>query len=174
MSKTDSLHYKLCCKCATYLRSYEGGEKITYEKYDGTEGFYIQQPYKFIAVELVTGAGELPDVWGMTGFDSVMVEVKISHNDFLADQKKRSRREENKYKIGNYRYYLCPAGVISKDELPEGWGLLEWDGKHINKVVQAKKFDVFNKSELMLLSSILSREVGRSKIFNYRKTKNKY
>jgi hypothetical protein len=26
--------------------------------------------------------------------------------------------------MGLYRYYLCPDGMISLDELPAGWGLL--------------------------------------------------
>lgn len=172
MSRTDSLHYKLCCKGATYLHSQQGGETATFNNYKGEEVTYLKQPYKFVAVELVTGVGELPDIWGTTGFDSVMVEVKTSRADFLADGIKWARREENQRKLGNYRYYLCPVGVIAKEELPEGWGLLYWDGKKITKEVQAQKFNVSNEGELKLLSSILSREVGKSKIFNYRKTDN--
>lgn len=173
MSKTDSLHYELCRKGATYLQSKQGGETATFKNYD-REVTYIKQPYKYVAVELVTGAGELPDIWGTTGFDSVMVEVKTSHADFLADGCKWARSDENQKKLGNYRYYLCPVGVISEEELPEGWGLLYWDGKKIVKVVQSQKFDVSNEGELMLLSSILNREVGRKKIFNYRKVGNRF
>jgi len=30
--------------------------------------------------------------------------------------------------MGNYRYYLCPEGLIQPDEVPAGWGLI-WAGK---------------------------------------------
>lgn len=26
--------------------------------------------------------------------------------------------------MGTYRFYLCPSGVITKDDLPEKWGLI--------------------------------------------------
>ncbi len=168
MSKTDSLHYKLCCKGASFLHSPKGGEVITVDN-NGHQFTYMQQAYKYIAVELVQGSGELPDVWGFNGWDSVLVEVKTSHSDFIADQKKWARSENNERKIGNYRYYLCPAGVISAGELPDRWGLLEWDGKAISKTIPAQRFEVKNRGELLLLASILRREVGPSKVFNYRK-----
>jgi len=172
MSKTDSLHYQLCCKGASYLHGPKGGETKVYEL-DGEQHTYQQQAYKYVAVELVTGAAELPDIWGFNGWDSVLVEVKTTHADFLADQKKWIRQKENnKYHLGNYKYYLCPDGVIKKEELPDGWGLLIYDGKTIRKEVQSKYFETYNTSELMLLASILAREVGRSKIFNYRKSEN--
>lgn len=172
MSKTDSLHYQLCCKGATFLHDpKKGGEiKTYYDDYLQKDCHYMQQAYKYVAVELVTGTAELPDIWGFNGWDSVLVEVKTSHSDFLADQKKWVRKEERKkYQLGNYRYYLCPDGIIKESELPDGWGLLYYDGKTIRKVIQSKYFDVYNTSELTLLASILAREVGRSKIFNYRK-----
>ena len=52
---------------------------------------------------------------------SVVVEVKTSRSDFLADRKKAHRVEGG---MGTYRYFLCPTDVIRVDELPQGWGLL--------------------------------------------------
>lgn len=54
--------------------------------------------------------------------NSFMIETKISRSDFLADFKKAHRQEGGL--IGNYRYYACPEGLISVDELPEKWGLI--------------------------------------------------
>jgi hypothetical protein len=54
---------------------------------------------------------------------SVVVEVKTSRSDFLADFKKPHRSGDT-VGIGMYRYYMCPEGVIRPDELPERWGLL--------------------------------------------------
>lgn len=70
--------------------------------------------------------GERADAWGYRwGFDggSVLVEVKVSRSDFLADAKKPHRNGEVAG-MGRYRYYLCPEGIIQPDDLPERWGLL--------------------------------------------------
>lgn len=72
-------------------------------------------------------SGEIPDAIGFrqAGFTphdgSVVVEVKVSRSDFLADKKKPHRVQGG---LGNWRYYMCPEGMIQPDELPEGWGLL--------------------------------------------------
>src|SRR6266404_2922136 len=73
--------------------------------------------------ELVSLSMETPDVIGFNHQHSVVIEVKTSHRDFLADKKKVFRMfpEEG---MGSFRLYLCPAGVINPAELPEKWGLL--------------------------------------------------
>lgn len=78
--------------------------------------------------EVASGwSGEIPDAIGFrsSGYrdGSVVVEVKVSRSDFLNDMKKPHRNGE-KLGMGTWRYYLCPEGLISKDELPEKWGLL--------------------------------------------------
>lgn len=74
--------------------------------------------------------GEIPDAIGFqAAYDdtvSVVVEAKTSRSDFLADRKKPHRAPGQG--IGVYRYMMCPEGLISPDELPEGWGLL-WVNK---------------------------------------------
>lgn len=69
--------------------------------------------------------GEIPDAIGFRlehpGSVSVVVEVKTSRSDFLADRKKAHRVEGG---MGTYRYFMCPTGLIWVDELPQGWGLL--------------------------------------------------
>lgn len=87
--------------------------------------------------------GERADAWGYRwGFDggSVLVEVKVSRSDFLADAKKPHRNGE-KIGMGLYRYYLCPEGIIQPEELPEGWGLL-WVNKrgHIKAIAGHVQF----------------------------------
>ena len=72
--------------------------------------------------------GEIPDAIGYrhTGYaptdGSVLIEVKTSKADFLADIKKPHRASGG---IGSWRYYLAPQGLISPAALPLGWGLLE-------------------------------------------------
>jgi hypothetical protein len=69
--------------------------------------------------------GESPDSIGFraTGiFDgSFLVECKASRSDFLADKYKPHRQSLG---MGKYRYYLCPEGMITVEDLPERWGLL--------------------------------------------------
>ena len=112
----------------------------------------------------------MPDVWATNGHDTAIIEVKTSHSDFLADHKKWIRQEgyaQDRNKIGNYRYYLCPKGVIKEEELPENWGLLVWDGKKIHKVKQAVRVDTYAHGELLMITSIMSR-ILRPQIFNFR------
>lgn len=70
--------------------------------------------------------GEMPDAIGFRAVtaetETVLVEVKVSRGDFLADARKPHREGGNG--IGLFRYYMCPAGLISPDEVPERWGLL--------------------------------------------------
>ena len=157
MSATNSLHYELCKLGGKFLKSRNNAEPL-------------RTPYKYVAVELVTLAAELPDVWATNGSDTAIIEVKTSHSDFLADQKKWIRQEgyaQDCNKIGNYRYYLCPKGVIKEEELPENWGLLVWDGKKIHKVKQAVRVDTYAHGELLMITSIMSR-ILRPQIFNFR------
>lgn len=71
-------------------------------------------------------SGEIPDAIGFKMScprSSVLVEVKTSRSDFLADKKKPHRQQEH-LGMGTYRYFMCPDGLISPEELPEKWGLL--------------------------------------------------
>ena len=105
--------------------------------------------------------------------DSVVIEVKVSHSDFLADKKKFCRSdqaEKLKYQAGRVRWYLCPEGVIKKEELPEKWGLLYWDGKKVYPVVAPKEYQNTSWADMQILTSILRREGFREGIFNYRGT----
>jgi len=79
----------------------------------------------FAFAELMTqsNTGEIPDALGWKGNKSILVECKTSRSDFLADKKKPFRAMPE-LGIGAYRYYLCPEGVITPDDLPAKWGLV--------------------------------------------------
>ncbi|WP_447593575.1 adenylosuccinate synthase [Aquipseudomonas campi] len=82
--------------------------------------------------------GEVPDAIGFRAAGSyedgsVVVECKTSRADFLADRKKAHRTTGG---CGNFRYFMCPEGLISPDELPAGWGLLTVNSRgHVKAVV---------------------------------------
>ena len=82
---------------------------------------------------------EIADVWGYTVMHSLrkfkqrygswVIEVKATRSDFLADAKK-PHRQPGAEALGNYRMYYAAPGIISPDEVPAGWGLVEPWGDH--------------------------------------------
>lgn len=173
MSATNSLHYTLCMEGAKWLHR----QKWNYDRCKKkacyrTEACGECKKYRYVAVELVTWGSENTDVWGLGNFnDSAVIEVKVSHSDFLNDKKKFCRSEQAEklhYQAGRVRWYLCPEGVISKDELPDKWGLLYWDGKKVYPIKAPKPFDNTSAADMNILTSILRREGFKDGIFNYR------
>lgn len=77
-----------------------------------------------------TRYGEIPDVLAWRAGTSVLLEAKASRADFLADRKKPFRVTPE-HGMGDWRLYIAPAGMISADELPPGWGLLAVKGRTI-------------------------------------------
>lgn len=73
------------------------------------------------------GPDEEADVIAFRSHVSLLIEAKCSRSDFFADRRKPARSVGG---LGTYRFYLCPAGLITIDDLPARWGLL-WveDGK---------------------------------------------
>ena len=117
---------------------------------------WAQRRTSFAFAELSTFAGEFPDVWGMGGDGSLLIECKASRSDFLADAKKWFRRSPE-LGMGNIRYYLCPPNMISPAELPESWGLLYCLPKTIRVEVKAKPQEANLKTERLFLASIVRR-----------------
>jgi len=106
-----------------------------------------------------TTHGEIPDV---LGFDSgkshsILIECKTSRADFLADAKKPFRTNPAQG-IGTQRWFLVPAGVLTAEDLPENWGLLEI--REAGTVVVVRESGIFEKnaqSEVQLLVSTICR-----------------
>lgn len=77
----------------------------------------------FVATEIASSAWESPDAIGWRNATTIVVECKTSRSDFRADAKKPWRRGFPA--LGTYRYMMAPAGLLTADEMPPGWGLLE-------------------------------------------------
>lgn len=173
MSNTQSLHYQLCVEGAKWLHRQKWNyEKCRKKSCYRTEACGRCSRYKYVAVELCTWGSEKTDVWGLGNFnESVVIEVKTSRLDFKADQKKYCRSDEFAKSFGQagmYRWYLCPEGVIKKEELPDKWGLLYWDGKNVYPVKAPEEFENTASADMNILTSILRREQFPEQIFNYR------
>ena len=123
----------------------------------------------FVVKEFVcAGVNEIPDVFGLRpGGRHVVIEVKTSRADFLKDFKKRSRLPRIN-KLGNFRFYLAPKDLIKVWDLPEPWGLLEWDGKHIKVAADAAFVATNHQITEYVYHSILRRK-HKYQIFNFKK-----
>jgi hypothetical protein len=81
--------------------------------------------------------GEIPDAIGFrtaAGDEgSVVVEVKVSRSDYLADRLK-AHRQDGSMGMGLYRYFMAPEGIIDVQELPQRWGLVEVSPKGVLRV----------------------------------------
>lgn len=83
--------------------------------------------------------GEIPDAIGWRPYaqgncGSVVVEVKVSRSDFIADSAKNHRRNPDQG-MGVFRYYMAPKGVIQPRDLPCKWGLIEVNERGHLKVI---------------------------------------
>ena len=71
-------------------------------------------------------SGEMPDAIGWKrACHSVLLECKITRADFLADRQKPFRLKSEKG-VGGERFYLTLPEMVNLEELPLGWGLLEY------------------------------------------------
>ena len=63
------------------------------------------------------------DFWAMTSEGETReFEIKISRSDYLIDKKKEKHSDTTQG--ANYFYYVCPKGLISKEEIDSKYGLL--------------------------------------------------
>lgn len=136
-------HSELCQRAGKWLKRHDGNAVI--------------YNCPVVGVELVTAAGEQPDALGFSGEQSVLVEVKVNRADFLKDKKKCFRKDPEKG-MGEFRIYCCPKGLIKVEELPDKWGLLEWDGKKLVLTVKPKKQVSNLYAERLYLMSLIRRE----------------
>lgn len=84
-------------------------------------------------------SGEMPDAIGWKkACHSVLIECKITRADFLADRTKPFRQKAEKG-VGSERFYLTPPTLVTIEELPEGWGLLEYRRGRIEMVRASAK-----------------------------------
>lgn len=113
--------------------------------------------YPIVITELVTYAGEEPDAIGFNGWESCLIECKVTKSDFYVDKKKIFRRLPE-YGVGNYRYYLTPKDLLKGSQLPDNWGLYELWGNKVKLIREADRVETNWKNEKKILISALRRE----------------
>lgn len=109
-----------------------------------------------VATEITTYAYEVPDAIGWASGTSVLIECKTSRSDYYADKKKPHRQDE-RYGMGNYRFYMTEPGLLVPDNLPDKWGLLEVCSNSVNIVKHAEWREAQLQDEKHVLLSIIRR-----------------
>jgi hypothetical protein len=100
---------------------------------------------------------ETPDVLGWSWNRSILIECKTSRADFLADAKKHFRRFPE-MGMGQLRYYLAPRGLLTVDDMPARWGLIEAENDGSTRVLRASEaFETDARQEVAVLLSLLRR-----------------
>ena len=111
-----------------------------------------------VVTEMVTKNRETPDALGWaSATKTVLIECKTSRSDFLADRRKGFRKDPVRG-MGLYRYYMVPRGLVTVDDLPEGWGLLEVTANKVFVVLKPRRFLKRNtQGETRMMISALRR-----------------
>ncbi|WP_431276212.1 hypothetical protein ACQ858_08155 [Variovorax ureilyticus] len=106
---------------------------------------------------VVTASTETPDAIGWSGRgESILVECKVSRSDFHADKNKVFRRDED-LGVGTQRYFAAPAGMLSADDMPPGWGLLAIHQYQVREVVRPEIKTANRVAEVQMLVSAMRR-----------------
>lgn len=164
IKQTHALHQKLIKLGADFIM-----------KNPPTKGNMYCSKCNIIVTEITTFASEKPDVLGFANdTNTVMLEAKISRADFLKDSKKPFRKNPETG-MGNFRLYITPVGLITPNELPENWGLIEVDKKDKCKIIEYAKRQTSNiENEFLVLKSVIRRNGKTSPgiiIKNYKTSK---
>src|SRR5699024_9478369 len=110
---------------------------------------------------------EIPDILGLRPHGNVLIEVKVSRADFKRDRLKKGRSNEC-LQLGFRRLYLTPKGLLKVGELPEGWGLIEWNGKDIELTEHRDTFEEDKQAIRHIYHSIL-RRTNKPQVFIFEK-----
>jgi hypothetical protein len=127
---------------------------------------WLRRNYRcgIILSEQYCATGEVPDAIGWKGqCRSVVVECKVSRADFLADARKEFRLHPE-LGLGSERLYMAPAGVISPNELPPSWGLLEYSRKVVRLVVKPPRRDLRTPAGMMKEMNLLLASLRRVEV----------
>ncbi len=114
--------------------------------------------------EQYCATGEIPDAIGWKGLcRSVVVECKVSRADFVADADKPFRANPAEG-LGCERYYLAAPGLIAPEELPPGWGLLEYRRGEVRVLAKASKKKLRGEAGLMKEMNLLLASLRRVEV----------
>jgi hypothetical protein len=118
---------------------------------------WLKKGHGVICAEVACYSMERPDAIGFNHMGTTLVECKVSRADFFRDLKKPHRMGLFA-SMGSRRYYMCPPGLLKKEDMPRGWGLLYC---HPRKIEQVSESAPFESCHYSLMYSLLRRAVLR-------------
>lgn len=127
---------------------------------------WLRHKYRcgIILSEQSCASGEVPDAIGWKGqCRSVVVECKVSRADFLADAHKEFRIRPE-LGLGSERFYFAPAGMIAPAELPEHWGLLEYQNREVQLSIKPARRDLRTPVGMMKEMNLLLASLRRVEV----------
>lgn len=102
-------HEDLCKRAAAWLRGSERCDPVLYG---------------------IASTAEIPDAIGWCSSGSIVVECKVSREDFMRDKAKNHAAN----RMGDKRYFMVPAGLVSLECVEKHFpdhGLLEINGRRV-------------------------------------------
>lgn len=120
---------------------------------------WLQKNHAVVVTEITSSIPEQPDAigWKGSGGTSTLIECKVSRADFMADRDKIFRKNPE-HGMGFRRYFLTVPGIVSVEELPPKWGLLELTGGKVRVRKEAERFPGANfRHEVCIMISALRR-----------------
>lgn len=98
-------------------------------------------------------------LWASHGHAIEGIEIKVSRGDFLSEMK-QPEKSEPVMRFCNRWWLVCPSGLVSADELPTTWGLLEMsDNGTLRQRVKAPRLDPVAPT-LGFMASLIRRSAG--------------
>lgn len=76
------------------------------------------------------------DTWGSGRYAITGYEIKTSRSDWLRELRDPTKGEAWRRYLQHF-YVLAPPNVVRRDELPNGWGHLQWTGSGIREQVKS-------------------------------------
>jgi hypothetical protein len=78
-------------------------------------------------------------------------EIKISRSDYAADKKKGKHSDTTKG--ANYFYYVCPEGLIAKEEVSGKYGLIYVSDRGLDIIKKPSKLNSFVFNDWRMLAN---------------------
>lgn len=122
---------------------------------------WLRQRCPVVITEMASAASEEADVIGFNGYQSILIECKISLNDYDLDKAKPYRRYPETG-MGDIRYYFTVGNLLNPKRLPDNWGLLEIHGKRVYTKKKPVRFlkKAVRGEQALLISTI--RRIGQA------------
>jgi len=109
------------------------------------------------------------NLWPSKKHRRVAYEIKVSRADFLKEIKSPKKREWAE-EISHQFYFVAPQGLIKKEEVPQGCGLLEVIDDELSETLRAsiRKVRDFSMTEICAMARLaMNRELITDFKFKY-------